>query len=197
MARLRVGDIQIDGADVTVRPAPHSTPAVTGGAPAAAQWLAKVSRRMLAYSGLAAIAVGSSLLVLLWPGPDPLGFVLRGGIVVLGGLGLVALAALQPLLKGAVQAEQRARYAEARERIRPLVAQRAAHQTVEWLSAHARLTEPEVVGALLTLRADGELVEELDLETGQFYYALASSAAAQSSENLDARAQRIVRGGTR
>ena len=194
MARLRIGDIQIDGAEVTVRSAPLATPAVAGGQPAAAQWLAQVSRRLLAYSGLAAIAVGSSLLVLLWPGPDPLGFALRGGLIVLGGLGLVALAALQPLLRKVVQAEQRALYAQARDKIRPLVAKRAAHQTVEWLSAHARLTEPEVVGALLTLRADGELIEELDLETGQFYYALAPTAAIQSSENLDARAQRIVRG---
>ena len=186
MARLRVGDIEIDGSNVTIGGVPQ-IPAAPPGKPGVA--ITKTTTTALArppaaadgLDGLASFPIGHRLLI-------------GGG----GGLAVAAAAVVAatqavtaaPLLVSGVgaivvgllkrralrrRAATRAR-AEAEElggyatRLRPLLGQAKHEQTVEWIAERAGLPEATVVRTLVFMRDRDEIVEELNTETGEWYY---------------------------
>lgn len=188
MARLRVGDIEIDGSNVTIGGVPQ-IPAAAPAKPGVA--IAKTATTALAkppappaadgLDGLASFPIGHRLLI-------------GGG----GGLAIAAAAVVSatqavtaaPLLVSGVGAvvvgllkrralrrrnAARAR-AEAEElggyatRLRPLLGEAKHEQTVEWIAERAGLPEATVVRTLVFMRDRDEIVEELNTETGEWYY---------------------------
>lgn len=127
-------------------------------------------------AGLSLAGIGAALAVL-----NPVGFVgavlfgsmmtLGGGIAILGGLkrasALVPPALPAPKGDPAVAAERG-------RRVRKVLAQ-SGQSTFEQLLARLRWTEPALVQTLVALKDAGLLVEDLDLDTGEWIYRLASS----------------------
>ncbi len=124
-------------------------------------------------AGLSLAGIGGVLAVL-----NPIGFVgavlfgsmmtLGGGIAILGGLkrASVLVPPALPAPKGdpAVTAERG-------RRVRKLLAQ-SGQSTFEQLLARLRWTEAALVQTLVALKDAGLLVEDLDLDTGEWVYRL-------------------------
>jgi hypothetical protein len=106
---------------------------------------------------------------------DPLGALVRGGALVPLGLAVMGLAAIKRFL--ARRSDLR-HAASLRGLPHPylqvmrtrLAAPTHGRATVESLMRSTGWTEAEVVHTLALLRDGGEASEELDLETGEFYY---------------------------
>jgi hypothetical protein len=213
MSRLRVGDIEIDGSNITIGgvpqiptqptapiPGPPSTgpgvamivrPAATPAAtspgatrPAAAESLdglanLPIGHRLLvgAGGGLAAAAV--TLLVVTQA--------VAGMPLLFSGLGAIIVGLLKKRAVGR-RAAARAREQELElgghaERLRPLLCEGKigkTEQTIEWITARSGLPEGTVVRTLAFMRDRQEVAEELNTETGEWYYAPALSLPAAS-----------------
>lgn len=181
MGRLQVGDIRIDGRNVTiggVAPAAASSPLPPPSGPDLNESIRLLDRvpfspGFLAATGLVCAAFGTAANVLLAAWDDPLRALLGGGFLAPLGVALLALAGAKALLRARPDARHRAALANPApflNTLRQLLARDREEQTVDWIRARTGWTDEQVVHALALLRASDELREELDLETGQFYY---------------------------
>jgi hypothetical protein len=192
MARVRVGDIVIDGAEVRIgEPTARGAPPLGRPPDPFSKFLTQIDSRLLGYGGGLLLVGGGVALSLFWPGADPIGFLMKGGAFVLVGIGLLGIALLQPRLRRSMRLEEHKQYVAAIEAIRPLLRGAEPHQTVEWLVGRTGLSERQIVGALLALRETEGIIEELDEQTGQFYYGFPLLVGGASIESLDSRAERL------
>jgi len=212
MARLRVGDIEIDGSNVSIGGVPQipaaptsaaATPAAAKPAPGTA--LVVQPRAMVpassprATEGLDALAtfpvghrvllgagggLGVAAAVLLVAtqavAAVPLIFTGIGGIV----LGLLKRRAVGRRAVARARAEEQA-LAEYAARLRPLLSETRPEQTVEWIVERSGLPEVAVVRTLALMRDRHEIVEELNTDTGEWYYGpgLALPAASRALDD--------------
>ena len=181
MSRIQVGDIVIDGQDVRIGAPAESPrpPAAPAAPPPELHLLHALSRipvptAVLAFAGLAMIVAGTAVSLVVGLLADPFTALLRGGVLAPVGLGLVGLAVLKRFTAGPGAAALAATLPGGGEehvrRLRPLLAGNSAATTVAALARATGWTESAVVRVLALMRQRGEVAEELDLDTGQFYY---------------------------
>lgn len=204
MSKLRVGDIDIDGSAVRIggRPQTPGAAARTERPPSnetAVQFLRSLKElaipaRVIGWSGALLGGLGFILGLAGGAWQDPIGATLRGGFLLPIGTGLIAAAILKRMLEqGTVRVSQLTLGDEAEEMaaaLRPMLAAPLKHQTIEWLGKRTGWTERTIVTLLEHFRANGELEEELDNDSGEFYYYFVRRAP----ENLDARIANIHKG---
>lgn len=191
MSRLRVGDIVIDGTDVSIggvtmtgRAQALSAPQPRSSRPSShpvlpgpiARLVANLRPRHLTMFGGGLAAVGAALLV-LGPAVDGvLAFVFGGGLFLTAGGGAAAAGLLltwsaRERATEALRSEEAA-LAAGVARLRSILRGAGADQTYERLVKRSGLSESMVVRSLRALRDSGELIEDLNTETGDFFYAL-------------------------
>lgn len=253
MARLRVGDIEIDGSEVKIdgkvvaggsrAPAPGTAVVVSGHASAGStpsNAVALLSSQQLVVrspgaiiapqtnglgprggndllrklpptgkmvvmggvlAGLGALLVGLNLGAL-----DPVSFLSGGGVLLPLGVGVITLGLMKRGVLKRQAAEEGARLdaelAECMSRLRGLLADSRPTQTVEWIVHNLGLPEATVLRALERLRARGELVEELNEDTDDWYYHVAPTPTEfedppAEAQDLDARLARLEQQGHR
>jgi hypothetical protein len=180
VARIRVGDIEIDGDRVRIGGQEMGAPRPVAPPPAAdaPPFPFPGSPRALGIAGAVVALAGLGLT--LRPGAPPgiAGFVLGGGALIPFGVGLLVLA----VLKRRALAQQAAQLRIAAERrLEPVLAQvrqalagEGRDHTFEWIVARTRALEADVARALGLLRDRRQVLEELDTDTGDFYYVLAA-----------------------
>jgi hypothetical protein len=181
MSRIQVGDIIIDGQNVQIGSlqAQPRVPETGLGQASNARLLATVARlpvppARLAVAGVALVAVGTVVNVAVGVLTDPFTALLRGGVLAPLGVGLLVLGAFKAYLGGRTHAILSASLEGGFERylarLRPLLQGEPGTCTVAALAGTTGWPEPTVVRALALLRERGEVAEELDLDTGEFYY---------------------------
>lgn len=181
MSRIQVGDISIDGQNVQVgHPSELSRVPDAGLSQASnARLLATLTRipvppALLAGAGVGMIAVGTAVNVVVGVLSDPFTALLRGGVLAPLGLSLVGLAVLKAYVGRRAALVLAASLEGAAEqyvaRLRPLLQAAPEACTVPALARTTGWSEATVVRALALLREHGEVAEELDFDTGQFYY---------------------------
>ncbi len=217
MARLRVGDVEIDGSNITIGGVPQITTTVTrpagGGGPqvvvttttpaTASTAIVTTAPAVLAVpprptppassasstsglDGLAAIPVSERALVgggaaLAIGAGVALGLTGAGGLVPLlfTGVGAIVLGVMKRWAvnrRTAARARGRDRELSLHaDRLRPLLVGASTDQTVEWLVEKSGLPEASVVRTLALMRARHEVSEELNVDTGEWYYSSASA----------------------
>src|SRR5262249_32653439 len=121
-------------------------------------------------------ATGLAALIFSGTPADVVAYLLNGGVFISVGAGLGVVGGLQHWLN-LRQAAGRAEQEEAEllpciERLRRVLAERAPEQTVERLAEQLGLPEATVVRALVAMRRRGEIDEELNTQTGEWYYCL-------------------------
>lgn len=196
MSRLRVGDIVIEGSSVSIggknafAPSPANSPQQPSSSPHQATHLSPhrepflhglsripfASRLWVAAGSMTAL-VGVVLSVLLQAWSNPLGAVLNGAFLVPVGVGLIAVGATKHFIATRPALLHRAVLGDPepyRARLASLLARPRGEQTVEWIGQRTGWGEHEVVHALALLRQRGEIQEELDFDTGEFYYVYVS-----------------------
>jgi hypothetical protein len=149
----------------------------------------------LVASGAALLAAGVAGAVLA--GGGLVGVLVFGGLMTLGG-GLAFLGADKarrarrepPGLRFSAVARERGR------RIRSVMAATQGQWTHDDLRARLGWTEDAVVEGMLHLRETGQIVEDLDLETGKWVYRLqesdGSTAGSSMTLSLDDRVRRLA-----
>jgi hypothetical protein len=181
MARLRVGDIEIDGTHVRVGSSPTtpgverttlqriaSLPSAHDGSlswlPTPASWLVGL--------GVVMFVVGSIRLAITSGPLDVEHIVTRGAFLLPLGLGLVLLAALKVL--GAREGAARGPDAGTLDHLAQLrdVLRGAQRHTIPSLSRRLGWSESDVVRALGWLQHAGDVDEEIDMASGDFHYVL-------------------------
>lgn len=200
MARLQVGDIQIDGSDIRIGgsnpglPEAPRTETDTGTDVArAVRVLDRIpfSPGTLVAIGLAAAAVGTAINLVLGAWNDPLGVLMRGGLLAPLGMGIMVLGAAKQYLRRKPETRHRAALGGNADRyldtLRQLLGQAAPHQTIGWIRQRTGWAEADVVHALALLRTRGELLEEIDLESGEFYYVAQPQPLTLGPADLDTR----------
>ena len=179
MSRIRVGDITIDEGSVQIGGAEPGRPAAAAVRPAPSPLPSLVRRipvppLVLAGAGAAMLAAGTAVNVLVGVFSDPLTALARGGILAPLGFGMLVLAGLTTVLRRRPAAELVSALGGDVDghvaRLRPLLDAVPAACTVAALATRAGWPEPTVVRVLALMRERGEVSEELDLDTGQFYY---------------------------
>lgn len=186
VAQLKIGDIEIDGSVVRIGPASapgvstasHVTP---GGVPerplrSRLAFLDRVplSPRVLVRIGIATAAVGVCVGIAIlathtWGAPlviGPLLLSLGGGTAVLGLL-TARFRDGGPELTGISADPLTERYVD---ELRAVITTSNVRNTVERLAHTLGWSQRDVVNTLGWLQARGELREELDVESGEFYY---------------------------
>lgn len=154
-----------------------------------------LSWQHFAVVGVVLVLLGLGLGLVLG-GATLVSFLLNGGFLIPGGIGVLALSAVKRHF------EQTARFTEARrveeiaaadsQRLRALLKEPRAIQTIEWLAAQSGLPVAAVVRALAFLRAKGVVVEELNSGTGDwFYFEPIVQPGLGIANDLDARLQRL------
>jgi len=204
MAKLRVGEIEIENGSVRI--GGREMTRTTGSCAAAALTTRRphgvlsalrslpVPPRVLGWLGALFALAGFAIAV--WSGAwqNPIGALLRGGFLIPIGVGVMGAAILKQMLeRGDFPVDSIALGDEANEMfraIKPLLAKPLRHQTVEWLAQRTSMPSDVVVRLLGGLRHSGELEEELDTDTGHYYYYLVQ----HDSRDLDARLDDINRG---
>jgi hypothetical protein len=189
MARLRVGDIEIDGANVTIGGVPQipATPPAKAGVaitkttttalarpsspPPAAEGLDALASfpigHRLLIGGGGGLAVAAAAVVAATQAVTAAPLLVSGvGAIVVGLLKRRALRR-RAAVRARAEAEELGGYAA---RLRPLLGEARAEQTVEWITARSGLPEAAVVRTLVFMRDRAEIVEELSTETGEWYY---------------------------
>lgn len=182
MSRIQVGEITIDGQSVHIG-SPADPPRIPGAAaaqPSPDAFLLHAVPRIpvptaaLALAGVLLVVAGTAVSLAVGVLANPLGALLRGGVLAPVGLGLLGLALLKRLAAGRSATVLAASLPGDPEtyvaRLRPLLAGDPASTTVAALARRAGWTEPVVVRVLALMRQRGEVAEELDLDTGHFYY---------------------------
>lgn len=202
MARLQVGDIQIDGSDIRIGgrnpglPEAAGTDARTGTGTDVSQAVRVLdhipfSPRTLVMAGLAAVIAGTVVNVVLGAWNDPLGVLVRGGILAPLGVGIVMLGAAKQYLRRKPEVRHRAALGADADRyldtLRQILAQPSPQQTIGWIGQRTGWPEADVVHALALLRTRGELLEEIDLESGEFYYVAQPQPLTLGPADLDTR----------
>lgn len=184
MAKLRVGDILIEGDRIEIAGRPVSTASARSRLPTNPRgqsigpllWLAHlpIPTRVLGAAGGTLAIVGFLVALRGVPWQDPISAVFPGGLLLAIGAGCVAAAVLKEAVRrGSLDLNRIALGAESDAvlaRIRRVIKPGAKHQTVEWIERQLQLDEPSVVRALALLRDRGDVVEELDTDAGEFYY---------------------------
>lgn len=227
MSRLRVGDIEIDGSNITIGGVPQiptapspgtgvamtvtttttpTTPVTTAlttttpgalapagarRAPEGLDALAQfpIGHRLLMGAGGGVAAAAATLLATTEVvAAVPLLFSGIGGIVV----GILKRRALRRQAAARAQADER-ELGEHAARLRPLLSEARPEQTVEWIVERTKLSEATVVRTLAFMRDRHEVTEELNTETGEWYYGSALSLPA-ASLHLDERLAALDRG---
>jgi hypothetical protein len=180
MSRLQVGDILIEGTKVSIggtqpppplkAPVPEQPKREDG-----ALLLNRIpfAPRVLGVAGAASAVVGMAINAWFSAWSDPFGALLNGGFLAPVGFGLVALGAAKHFA-GRPAVRHRAALGGDPEpyiaRLAPLLALPRPRQTIEWIGRQTGWPEETVVHALALLRERGQVQEELDLDTGEFYY---------------------------
>lgn len=153
-------------------------------------------------AGLGALLVSLNLGAL-----DPVSFLSSGGILLPLGIGVATLGLMKRGVLKRQAAEEGARLdaelAQCMSRMRGLLADSRPTQTVEWIVHSLGLPEATVLRALKRLRERGELVEELNEDTGDWYYHVAPTPTEDDdyqpaeAQDLDARLARLENRGPR
>jgi hypothetical protein len=210
MARLRVGDIEIDGSNITIGgvpqipAAPNASTGMAMTTTPKAITLASSPRTPDGLDALANVPFGHRLLVGAGGGLVAVAVTLLAVTQVVAavpllftGIGVVVVGLLKRRALGR-QAAARTR-AEAQElgdhaaRLRPLLGEAKPEQTVEWIAERSGLPEEAVVRTLVFMRDRHEAVEELNTETGEWYYGLPLALPA-ASRDLDERLAALEQG---
>ena len=181
MSRIQVGDITIDGHNVQIGNRDGLPRVKNAGLfdPSNARLLATIARMpvppaLLAAIGAGMIAAGTAVNVIVGVLSDPFTALLRGGVLAPLGVGLLGLALLKGyvgrrgtmVLAASLEGDPEAYFA----RLRPLLRGSARACTVPALAGITGWSEPTVVRVLALMRERGEAAEELDFDTGQFFY---------------------------
>ena len=197
--RVRIGDIEIDGPVVRIggQPAPQVYVPQELVPPAPPPGQARTeSLKPLPVSGLALIQLGAVLLLAgivvfaVAPPASILSFMLHVLPLTLGG-GSLGLGVVKKLEDGRrLQADRllgEAELAPHVERVRAALSEPRPEQTVEWVATTLQLPEATVVRALDRLRKQGDIEEELSLESGDWYYFARSRNTEPVRRDLEAR----------
>ncbi len=187
MARLRVGDIVIEDGDIRIGgrsmasagPAARSTAPAGPRQPSRQELLAAIPLRgrVLAVAGAVVALAGVGWAAFLGPlAPGIFGFATSGIPLLAIGIGALAVGLLKR------QAERRAlavrQAADDRllrdrfDRLRPLLEAASEENTVEHLMRAAGMTEAAVVETLASGQRRGWVHEDLDVETGDWFYSV-------------------------
>ena len=204
MAKIRVGDIEIDGSQISIggrqvtaqssthivitnAPAPVAqTPphALATTPPAPKNDLAKLPGRpaLWVLAGLSLFAFSTLFATI------PYFMYLGLGLSVMGVMKNRALR--EEARQLTQQAQQRQLQLEAAlaptlEKLRRALADATATLTVEQLGQRVRLPQPELLRGLVCLRDQGEVTEDLDTESGEWVYSLVRRQL--PPQDLDAR----------
>jgi hypothetical protein len=196
MAKLQVGDITIDGRNVTIGPqvpipAPARPPPDGASVAHAVSLLDRVplsTGALLSIGGILAV-VGTVVNVMLAAWNDPLGALMHGGILAPLGAGVVVAG----VAKAWIRHRPRIRHAAALGgeaepyllTLRRILVGPDTRHTIAWIAGQTGWADESIVHALALLRDRGELLEELDLERGEFYYQAVQPSPAPRS--LDVR----------
>jgi hypothetical protein len=198
MSQLRVGDIVVDGRNVSIGSTNLTGPAATPARPDGVVPLAGTDTRpksgvwnvALALSG-ALVAAGGGWAFFSNAEPFSLtSYLFGGGIVASAGCGMIVLSGCLATLRRrqlGLAAERAAlELAANAERLASILTSLGPEQTLNKLVADAGLPLPAVVRALAHLREHGELKEDLNTETGEWHYSVARPLATpELPKNLD------------
>ena len=211
MAKLRVGDIEIDGDRISIgghqmtgemtgpatRPSSSSSvmvvtspappralvpaPAQVGAGGHSLDGLAGLEKlpvkgTTLIGGGAIGMAAGSLLLLFASAPHDLISFAFHGGLLVTAGAGVAGLGALKQLAMSRARARETAQ-AEAElgpliDQLRGLLHEPHKTQTVEWIAGALGAGEAKAVRALAHMRRTGELREDLNVDSGEYFYYL-------------------------
>jgi hypothetical protein len=213
MARLRVGDIEIDGTNVTINGVPQAPVSASGGvsvsitmtpartvatrpdAPTTALATTTPASPPTGLDAFADLPVGDAVLF----GGGALLLVITFFVFAVTGAGAWGLfAGVGAIVAGVVRRRAIAARAVRRERerelelrghvdkLRALLAAQNQDQTIEWIVAKSGLPEPTVVRTLALMRARQEVSEDLNVDTGEWFY-VAARALPPGTRDLDDR----------
>jgi hypothetical protein len=227
MSRLRVGDIEIDGSNITIGGVPQIpaapkpgtgvatgvamtvtttttpttalvtttptaiTPAGSPRTPEGLDALASfpIGHRLLVGAGGGLAAAAATLLATTEVvAAVPLLFSGIGGVVV----GILKRRAVHRQAAARARADER-ELGEHAARLRPLLGEAKPEQTVEWIVERSGLPEATVVRTLAFMRDRHDVTEELNTETGEWYYGATLSLPA-ATRHLDERLAALERG---
>jgi hypothetical protein len=207
MARLQVGNIRIDGSDVYIGPAGPGTAVPSRGMQTGAGSGIRLLTRfpgsggVLMVAGLAVAAVGTAINVALEAWNNPVGALVGGGVLAPVGVGLLVLGAAREYLRARPEVVHRAALGDNPDpylaRLRGLLSTPAPHQTVAWITRGTGWDEATALHALALLRCSGELLEEVDLETGDFYYVAQPNPSTPGPADLNTRLGTLTPQGVR
>ena len=190
MARLRVGDILIEDGRVgfgvaAPRPARSVTPAARGSEPSSTLDRIPGTPGLLSslgglslVVGLASVWLGRAVYTALPVDATALAWLVVGVPAVTAGLGLLALGAAKHLSAPRALAVDRGDEVapdlfEARlARLEPILRLAGPDNTFERLLAESGLTERALLDTLVAAERSGRIEEELDLETGEWFFQL-------------------------
>ncbi len=198
MAKLRVGDIEIDGSNVRIHRTGDS-PGVTAisqtPSPPVAQ-TAPTQRGLADIPGAAStyMAVGGLLaglgvaLITLLGVSGASDFLLHGGVLLPGGLGLFLLGVLLSRSRATKAqedaAKQRQTAVEFAETIMGELSDPDERVSIEELTKRIPLTETELLRGMQHLIDQKLLQEDLDLDTGDWSYRRAETAEPEPSGSV-------------
>jgi len=214
MARLRVGDIEIDGSNITIGGVPQIPTTPTAGPSTAIVVTTKTGTTALTpqspprspegLDALATIPIGHRLLMV-----GGGGLAVAAAVVLAATLAVAAVpllftgigAVIVGLLKWRALGRQAAARTQAQEqeldgyaaRLRPLLREANPEQTIEWITQRSGLPEAAVVRTLAFMRDRREIEEELNTETGEWYYSTPLALPA-ASLHLDERLAALEQG---
>jgi hypothetical protein len=198
MAKLRVGDIVIDGANVRIGGTPIGQRVPALPRPAGEEIsLREPSTPRLPVRSMVVPVAGAALSILgvlqLAATANPFSlqaYLFHGGLLLCAGAGLLALSTTQRWL--ARRAARVHRDAEERlvlaslDAIRAVLRRPSPENTIERIVSRSAVTFPTAVRALAVLRKRRELREELNTDTGEWYYAVESAPVEEPvPRNLD------------
>jgi hypothetical protein len=179
VGRLQVEHIEIDGARIHIGPTARGRPGLDRrphGEPDPFAALQRLGIRpsVVSWAGGALLAVGA-LTISLTAGPlNVVSIVTRGGILISTGSALLAYGWLAQVsaasrLKNRRLARDKVDRSFA-ETIATLIQSPGPHQTVVWISRQSGLSPNEVIRGLALLRTGNELMEDVDVSSGNWFY---------------------------
>ncbi len=179
MDEIRVGDVSVKGSQIRIGGNdPLSAMSGVRVSPppevglAFLQWIPLSTPTYLVLgTAIALFGVGAVLVHGGFP-ESALEFLRDGAILIPVGIGTVVLGVMRHYglpIRGTPAPDPSTR--EAVAAVSALIARSHSFQTVDWIRAQLGWSEGDVVRALGWLRRRGELVEDVDVETGDYYYA--------------------------
>lgn len=207
MAKIKVGDIVIDGQDITIKAQDHHGQGADLGVTtySAVQSStspgpipppsSSVSLRQIPFPPLAWYGIGASALAAAGIGTFVLGASILLVPLVSIGLGCLGLGFLKRRdLKhhALLQTEKEKQLFKARsERVVSLLDNPARTHTVEWLVEKSGMTEETLEATLYQLVESGVVSEELSEDTGEWYYFLNSELPVEDERKYLPIAERV------